>query len=176
MNPLTDPEFVSGLRGVPMGVTPAVAQPAHDISGTSPQGVPLEIAIDRSGAKILLAFLHTHCQGCEEFWRTLGDPAAVAGLRSGPSGEDVVVVVVTKGPGSVRTEEISRWASVIHPVPVVMSDQAWLDYRVHSYPFFVLVDGTSRVVLGETVGFGWSDVLATVRSCDCAGDKGGGYQ
>ena len=46
--------------------------------------------------------------------------------------------------------------------PVVMSDQAWSDYRVTGYPFFVLVEAGTRTVIGETVGFGWSDITSMV--------------
>jgi hypothetical protein len=51
-------------------------------------------------------------------------------------------------------------------VPVVMTDAAWSDYRVTGYPFLVLVDPETRTVIGETVGFGWSDVHAMIRAAD----------
>jgi hypothetical protein len=47
-------------------------------------------------------------------------------------------------------------------VPLVMSDAAWADYRVTGYPFFVLVDAAHGTVVGETVGFGWSDVRSMI--------------
>ena len=49
-------------------------------------------------------------------------------------------------------------------VPVVMGDQAWTDYRVPTYPFFVVVDVPSRTIIGETVGLGWDDVISMIRS------------
>jgi hypothetical protein len=33
---------------------------------------------------------------------------------------------------------------------------------VTGYPFFVLVDAPNRTVVGETVGFGWSDVISMI--------------
>jgi len=47
---------------------------------------------------------------------------------------------------------------------VIMSEEAWTEYRVLGYPFFVLVDPSTRTVLGETVGFGWSDVVSMIRA------------
>ena len=44
-----------------------------------------------------------------------------------------------------------------------MTDQAWTDYRVSGYPFFVLVDASTRTVIAETVGFGWSDLVRLVQ-------------
>ena len=45
-----------------------------------------------------------------------------------------------------------------------MGDETWADYRVTSYPFFVLVDPVTATVVGETVGFGWSDVISMISS------------
>ena len=56
--------------------------------------------------------------------------------------------------------------------PVVMSDDAWSDYRVLGYPFFVLVEPATLTVVGETVGFGWSDVVSMIRSAGSAGSDG----
>ena len=67
---------------------------------------------------------------------------------------------MTKGPASVDPAEVRRLAASLGPVPVVMSDTAWVDYRVSGYPFLVLVDPAARRVVGETVAFGMDDVLA----------------
>jgi hypothetical protein len=119
----------------------------------SPSGEAIEIRLaDRQG-RLLLAFLHTECDGCEEFWQGLQDPDA-AGIPT-----DTSVVVITKGPGILSPNAVRTLAAGIS-VPVVMDDQAWLDYRVLGYPFFVLVDTASKLVVGETVGLGWDDVLS----------------
>ncbi len=107
---------------------------------------------------LLLCFLHVRCDGCEEFWRGLQDATA----PEVPA--DVSVVVVTKGPGSVDPAEVKRAALGVDEVPVVMSDQAWDDYRVLGYPFFVLIDSQGGKVIGESVGFGWSDVVSMVEA------------
>jgi hypothetical protein len=72
-------------------------------------------------------------------------------------------VAVTKGSGSVEPAEVEWAARGITRVPVVMSDQAWVDYRVTGYPFFVLVDSVGSVI-GETVGFGWDDVRSMIAA------------
>jgi len=107
---------------------------------------------------LLLAFLATRCDGCEEFWRGLRDDTGV-GLP-----ESVAVVAVTRGPGTISSADVGEAAAGVSRVPVIMSDAAWTDYRVSAYPFFVLVDAHGRRVVGETVGFGWPDVVSMVRA------------
>lgn len=153
-DPLSNPEFVSGLRPIPAGSEGSPASwRASDIFGVSPSGEPIEVRLAEKDGRLLLAFLNTDCDGCEEFWRGLQDPHA-AGIPAGTS-----VVVITKGPGDLAAADVRRLAAGIR-VPVVMGDQVWVDYRVLGYPFFVLVDRESRLVVGETVGIGWDDVLS----------------
>jgi hypothetical protein len=57
-------------------------------------------------------------------------------------------------------------AADVSGVPVVMSDNAWLDYQVLAYPSFVLVDSPSSRVVGETVGIGWDDVRSMLEAAD----------
>ncbi len=155
--PLSDPEFIAGLRPVPSGLEgAAVPWPAVDVEGVSPEGVPLRVALDEAKGSVLLAFLATRCDGCETFWNGLGPTGPLGTLPS------VQAVVVTKAQPSVDATEVARLAGALGPVPVVMSDPAWVDYRVSGYPFFVLVDPGARKVVGESVAFGVEDVLALV--------------
>jgi hypothetical protein len=64
----------------------------------------------------------------------------------------------------VAPNDVGLVAASVIGVPVVMSDRAWVDYQVMGYPFFVLVDPDSRSVIGETVGFGWADVVSMIRT------------
>jgi hypothetical protein len=154
VGPLSDPEFLAGLRPIPAGSVDTPAPwPASDIFGVSPSGDPIEVHLADHLGRLLLAFLNTNCGGCEEFWTGLRDPDAV-GVPTGTS-----VVAITKGPASLSSADV-RMSAAGTRVPVVMSDQVWIDYRVLGYPFFVLVDTTSRLVVGETVGLGWDDVLS----------------
>ena len=161
VDPLSDPAFVAGLRPIPTGPTGPTGPgtvPAHDISGVDPSGAPVELRIRDHPPHLLLAFLHIRCDGCDEFWRGLRDDAEPVIPAS------VSAAVVTRGPGSVPPEEVSLVAAGLTRVPVIMSDAGWSDYRVTGYPFFVLVDTGSGTVAGETVGFGWADVVAMVRA------------
>jgi hypothetical protein len=159
-NPLDDPQFVAGLRPIPTGPPAASEQwPAADLTGQGLDGHRLVVRIDGQPGPLLLCFLQTHCDGCEEFWRGVGDPP-------GSDWPDPLSwAVVTRGPDSVDRSEVTRLAAgaVTRAVPVVMGERAWADYRVTGYPFFVLVDPTHGTVVGETVGFGWPDVEAMVR-------------
>lgn len=156
--PLSDPAFVAGLRPIPSNQVGGSSKwPAFDLVGVTPMGESIEIAIDKAVPLVLLVFLATRCDGCDEFWRGFRD------LES-PLPASVSAVVVTRGPDSIDAAEVGRAASGVTQVPVVMSDRAWVDYRVSGYPFFVLVDPVARVVIGETVGFGWSDVLSMVQA------------
>jgi hypothetical protein len=158
-SPMADPAFVAGLRPIPSGPLGAgAAVPARDISGVDPTGGPADLVIAAFDRPVLLAFLHTRCDGCDEFWRGFRD-SSVSELPP-----VVSAAVLTKGPGSVSSAEVRQAALGVSRVPVIMSDAAWADYRVTGYPFFVLVDPATRTVTAETVGFGWSDVGTMIRS------------
>jgi hypothetical protein len=155
-SPLTDPDFVAGLRPVPTG-DPGEAPdwPAADLRGTRPDGSAVAIDLADLSARLLLIFLTTRCDGCTAFWDGLAD-------ASDPTLSGVVPVVVTRGPGTVDAAEVAALASGISG-DVVMSDAAWTDYRVAGYPFLVLVDPHGRRILNEAVGFSWADIADTVQ-------------
>ncbi len=158
-NPLLDPIFVAGLRGIPSGpVGTTDRRPASDIVGVRPDGSAVEVRLDHASRLLLVAFLYTRCDGCDEFWRGLADDGGP------PVPGSVDVVIVTKGPGTVSADEVGARSAGITRVPVVMSDDTWSAYEVLGYPFFVLVDPASATVVGETVGFGWSDVASMVAA------------
>jgi hypothetical protein len=123
----------------------------------TPSGDPVAVRLDQFEGMVLVAFLALGCDGCDGFWAGFADPA-LSGLPS-----TVSAVIVTRGPDAVDRHEVGAVSSGVG-VPVVMSDQAWVDYRVTGYPFFVAVDPVSRRVVAETVGFGWPDVLGMVEA------------
>ncbi len=150
---------MAGLRPIPAGpVQSRNRLPAHDLNGVTPQGSTIEIRLDGFDQLLLLAFLHTECDGCDEFWRGFAD----GGGWTLP--DALSVVIVTKGPESVDASTVAGVAAGVRRYPVVMSDVAWANYRVLGYPFFILVDPSLRTIMGETVGFGWSDVTSMIRS------------
>lgn len=168
-NPLSDPHFAAGLRPIPSAIGPdanqaSVGRTALDLVGVSPAGDPVEVVIG-GHARVLLAFLATQCDGCDAFWEGLQDTREPEEPEEPRLPLDVRRVIVTKGPATVAPEEVvGRTAP--GACPVVMSDQAWVDYRVSGYPFLVLVDGSTRTVVAETVGFGWDDLVELVLGAD----------
>ncbi len=157
-NPLSDPDFLAGLRAVPTGDPGQAPEwPAASLRGIRPDGSPVAIDLDDVGDRMLLVFLATRCDGCATFWSGLGR------TFSDLVGSGVVPVVVTRGPDSVDAAEINALASEFSG-DVVMSDSAWADYRVTGYPFLVLIDPPGRRILAETVGFDWADVARTVQA------------
>lgn len=163
--PFSDPDFVGGLRPISVDGDPGSEQrsgghPAADIRGVSPSGQVVEVEIGAARRPVLLGFLTANCDGCEVFWKGLvGGAPPGSGL---PPAVDAVVV--TRGPGSVSPGEIDKLAGDGPRIPVIMSDEAWVDYRVLGYPFFVLVDPVTGTVVAETVGFGWDDLVSFVES------------
>ena len=158
-DPTSDARWVAGLRSVPSRKgEPSDGRSAQDVIGISPAGLPVEFRIDHLDRPALLAFLHTHCDGCDEYWSGFGR------TDGGPLPHSVLPAIVTRGPESVGLADVQRAAAGVLEVSVIMSDQAWIDYQVLGYPFFVLIDPESRTVIGETVGFGWSDVISMIRS------------
>jgi hypothetical protein len=136
--------------GSPVAVASAVAPPegspelgpAPAVAGLTPTGDALAVAVDNSDRLTLLGFLTSGCATCATFWHALQAP----GLLELP--DRTRVVIVTKG--SDREAPVEVLARTTGRVPVVMSTDAWIDYRVPGSPFFVLVDG----VTGRTVGQG----------------------
>ncbi len=161
-DPLSDAKWMDGLRPVPSRRGGSGdARIARDIVGTSPSGRPAELRISQLNQPALIAFLHTHCDGCDEYWSGFGH------TDSPPWPRSVFPAIVTRGPDSVDPIEVQQAAAGVLEVSVIMSDQAWIDYQVLGYPFFVLIDPESHTVIGETVGFGWADVLSMIRSSGC---------
>jgi hypothetical protein len=150
--PLSDPEFVAGLRAVPSGLGgSAPPWPAVDIVGVRPDGTPVTVDLAARSRPVLLVFLSIGCDGCDVFWAGLADPPAA-----------IDVVAVTKGASAVSPDEVAALATC----PVVMSGAAWLDYRVTGYPFLVLLDPVARRILAESVGFEWSDIDAMLTAAE----------
>jgi hypothetical protein len=145
-SPLSDPDFVAGIRPVPSGIGRSVPSwPAVDLVGVCTDGSPVTFELAGRTRPVLLVFLSIACDGCDVFWAGLADAQVEAD-----------VVAVTKSPSDVSSHEVAARATG----SVVMSGAAWIDYRVTGYPFLVLIDPVARLVVAESVGFTWSDVEA----------------
>jgi hypothetical protein len=124
---------------------------AADVSGRTPDGGSVGVAVCDVDHDTVLLFLSSDCATCQRFWGVLAAdaverPALPDGVR---------LVVVTRGP-----EHESPAAVVAHgaDVPVVMSDDAWRDLDVPGSPYAIHVDGPSGRVRGEGTGGDWGQV------------------
>jgi hypothetical protein len=149
---VTDPpsaEFLRRLRPIPTYRDHPATSPA-DIDGVNPAGEPVSVAIVGSSASILLLFLSATCLGCRDLWEGTAELRALlpTGLR---------VVIVAKSPGD---EDPTAIAALAPPgTEVIMSSQAYRDYRVGGAPFLVVVAGHEV----RTEGVAWG-VVETSRA------------
>lgn len=128
----------------------ALGATALDIIGESPTGDALSISLE-SSPRTLLAFLSSGCLTCRDLWTSIDDEAVPA-LRS--LGARLVVV------GKSVAEESPAAIADIQPTsaPTVLSSAAWAHFGVPVSPYFVLVDGHERRVIGEGAGRSWAQV------------------
>jgi hypothetical protein len=150
----------AAARGRHARVPPGLATPdqveradsdlvAPAVSGQTPSGDA--VVLDFSGCSAvptLLAFLTSGCTTCAGFWAQLGERRL---------GDAVRTVIVAHGDERERPARLSKLAP--SGVPVVMSSQAWLDYRVPGSPYFVLVDSS---IQGEGVATSWEALASLV--------------
>jgi hypothetical protein len=141
------------------GVTSAVPAPVRrgattgfDVSGTTPADEEVRIGVVGTRQHTVLAFLSSGCLTCGEFWKAFAGPGPLAV----PGGARLVVV--TKG---AEIESPARLAELApRAYPVVLSTQAWLDYKVPATPYFVYVDGPSGRIIGEGSAGTWDQVVS----------------
>jgi len=133
----------------PLG-DPVPGAPAHDLVG---RGLAEEAMVVRTagvGHNTVIAFLTSGCSTCQNFWREFADPVNIRLPRG------TRLVIVTKGleaeSPSALVPLAPKWAEV------VMSTQAWTDFRVPGSPYVVAVDGPSGRVKGEGTGMTWDQV------------------
>jgi hypothetical protein len=122
---------------------------APELTGITPGGDAVSLSFQGPGhGPTLLAFLTSGCSTCAGFWETLAEPRLPAGVQT---------VIVAHGSDRERPAKLRSLAP--ESVPVVMSSDAWRDYRVPGAPYFVLVEGTIR---GEGVASTWQALSSLV--------------
>ena len=139
------------------GVRPGVSLPrgdgaaadVTDLVGLDPWGDPITVAIAGAAHRTLLVFLSSGCLTCHDFWRAFSAPNDL-GLRA-----DVRPVIVVKDPAEESQARVQELAPA--EVPVVATSAAWQAYGIPVAPYFVLVDGSERV-LGEGAAGTWEQV------------------
>ena len=155
----SDPSLQAGASHLPAWseTTPAL-RPASTVAGVTPAGDARAVAVNNSDGFTLLAFLSSGCATCAAFWKTLQVPDSLE-LPEGTR-----VAIVTKGPDRELPTEVA--ALTTGHVPVVMSTEAWLEYEVPGSPFFVLVDGTSGLTVGQGVAAHVGQLLDLIRRAE----------
>jgi hypothetical protein len=144
-------EFLSRLRPIPTYRDHPATSPA-DIDGVTPAGEQVSVEIVGLAQPILLLFLSATCLGCQDLWAGTAELRAAlpAGLR---------IVMVAKSPGDEDPAAIAALAP--SGTEVVMSSQAYRDYRVGGAPFLVVVAG--HEVRTEGVAWGVAETSRATR-------------
>jgi hypothetical protein len=140
----TTPAVPSAITLDPPGPSSAPGLgPAPTVAGVTPSGDARAIAMDHNDGLTLLGFLSSGCATCMDFWEALQAPDTLN------LPEQTRVAIVTKGADREVPSEVQAVTS--GRVPVVMSTEAWLDYKIPGSPFFVLVDGSTGQMVGQGV-------------------------
>jgi hypothetical protein len=144
-------DVVGRLRPIPT-YRDHPATTAHDVEGLAPDGSPRTVAVIGSTEPILLLFLSSDCLGCLDLWE------GMAPLRAAlPDG--MRIIVLTRG---VDREDAAAVASLARPgTEVVMSSEAYADYRVGGPPFLVVI--ASGGVRTEGVAWGIEETARASR-------------
>ena len=170
---MTEPpaEILRRLRPIPTSEGPPRTRPC-DIVGVTPKGVPCRVEVVGAAAPVMVLFLSADCIGCQDLWEGLGQLQAGLGDAAG-------LAVVTRsaeeeprdpprrgvqGRGArAKAEDAVAVAALARHAPagveVVMSSEAFEQYRVAGAPFLVVVGPES--VRTESVAWGVEQTLQT---------------
>ena len=113
--------------------------PSSHVTGVTPDGISVSIALEGGAPLTLLAFLSSGCASCRTFWRELDESVDL-----GPA--EARVIILTKGPQSESPGKVRELGAT--NAPVIMADDAWESHHVPVTPYFLLIDD-QRAVLGE---------------------------
>lgn len=145
---LDDSAAASTVGPVPVD-GPTRTQTATDIVGTVPGGGPVSVSV--GGAQhTLLAFLSSGCRTCGTFWSEFKSPVLEFG------GEATRLVIVVQDPAHDSESRLVELAP--KGVRTVCSSAAWEAYGVPGSPYFVLIDGPDRRVVGSGTATNWPQV------------------
>ncbi len=147
-------DILRRLRPIPTYTDHPAATP-HDVVGVTADGVDCRIEVVEAAAPVLLLFLSADCLGCRDLWEGLR--ALHAGLAGAAR-----LVVVTRSPGEERAEAVAALAGDapgLEGIDLVMSSQAYRDYRVGGPPFLSVAAADG--VRTESVAWGVEQTLQT---------------
>ena len=141
-----------------------------DITGSTPRGDALSIAVADVSHDTLLAFLTSGCATCRGFWESFRiEPPSVPGrarlvaVTRGSEAESPGALVGLTGAGGHGTSTVT----------VVMSTDAWEHYDVPYAPYFVYVSGAEGRVMGEGTASTWDQVRTLVSNAVADGTTAG---
>jgi len=134
---------------------------ARDIEGETLDGQSVVIRTSVVEHRTVLAFLSSTCLTCEAFWNAFAEPDLHLPANTR-------LVILAKGAHEESPTALAR----LRPrgIDVIMSSQAWLDYRVPGSPYVVAVDGPSGRTIGEGTGMSWEQVARLLA--ESTGDVG----
>ncbi len=158
-----DPAAPAGASVGPVSVGAPTVRPTParpdatdliDLTGTTPSGDAISLAVTDVTHDTLIAFLSSGCATCRGFW-----DAFRTGAVEVPGGARLIAV--TRGPDGESPGAVAGLAGAL---PVVMSTEAWEHYDIPYAPYFVYVSGPAGRVVGEGVAAGWEEVRVLVSN------------
>lgn len=154
LDPSTRPDAAQPLTLRSPSARPTPAGPdagdVIDVTGSTPRGDAVSLAVGGVRHDTLLSFLTSGCATCRGFWE-----AFRSGQVSVPGGARLVVV--TRGNES---ESPGAIAALAGSATVVMSNEAWEHYDIPHAPYFIYISGPAGRVVGEGVAARWDEVKA----------------
>jgi hypothetical protein len=127
--------------------------PAEEVTGVDQSGSTVSVSLTHGRGETLLSFLSTGCASCRVFWDELGGDVDLPTPRTR-------AVIVTKGPSAESPAKVAEVAP--SRVKVVMSDEAWDEFKVPLTPYFMLIDGAGAVI-GEGSATNMNHLLGLFR-------------
>ena len=132
-------------------------EPAHDLTGVTPEGSAVQISLQQGAPDSLLLFLSSGCLVCRDFFKAVGSDGGDPALRQ------LRPVIITKGPEDESPSKIASLAVDGSSVPIVMSSEMWEKYEVPGSPFFSLVDGRRGLIVGEGSAPSWTQLESLLK-------------
>ena len=153
---MTEPpaDILRRLRPIPTYTDHPSTRP-RDVTGVGPDGTARQVDLEKAATPVLLLFLSAGCLGCRDLWDGLAE------LHAGLAGS-ARLVVVARSPGEEDPAAIGVLVgeeAAALGVEVVLSSQAFRDYRVAGPPFLAVV--SAEAVLTESVAWGLEQTLRT---------------
>ncbi|HUG08784.1 MAG TPA: hypothetical protein VMP13_07820 [Acidimicrobiia bacterium] len=111
--------------------------PSREIVGVDPQGSTVSVSLEHGDGETLLAFMSSGCASCHVFWEELSAEPRMPTAATRP-------IIVTKGPTSESPARVAELAP--GHIRVVMSDDAWDEFKVPLTPYFMLIDRHGNVI------------------------------